>query len=471
MPLIVDPTAPQVTPPDRVVSPDGWLGAIVDEPWAGVALSYNGNTPPAARNRALNPSVEVDLSNTLVYAGSARDRITTDARYGTACIQHSATGTTSGSQYLCEAVPAGATIRVSAWVRVPGTGTTVFFSFRNATTTHGTATAGVPPVVDDWVRMTATYTVPVGVTVDRIAVAYTAPAGTVWLSDGMMIETGVDGPSEYVDGDQPGCVWEGAAHASPSDRVTAVPTTGDIIKVRIVRQDPGGGAPVPVRSADPAWAVAGVGTAYDHEAPLGVPVIYTATPIYADGSTGPASSLAVTVPAPAPGQERDLWLKSLDDPSLSLRAMLVDRPEPASAGRQSVADVPGSPFRVVAFDEHAAESYTVTIDVPPEQADQVRALLRSGVLLAQTRPGYVITPDAYHVPADITGPTPTGRLGSSEGYQFSWVVEPVARPDTEGQPLRVPGWSWDILAEQISTWDAVAASYSIWASAAMNGLV
>ncbi|MFI7240113.1 hypothetical protein [Streptomyces cyaneofuscatus] len=243
----------------------------------------------------------------------------------------------------------------------------------------------------------------------------------------------------------------------------------DIRKVRIVRQDPGGVA-VPVRSADLAWALGGVGTAYDHEAPVGEAVVYTATPVYADGSTGPTSSLAVTVPAPTPGEVRDVWLKSLDNPSLSLRAVIVGRPEATAAGRQDVADIPGSPYRVVAYDEHAAEAYTLTIDVPPQAVEQVRELLRSGVLLLQTRPGYVTMPDAFHVPADITGPISTGRLGSSGGYQFSWAVEPVARPDTADAPLRIPGWSWDHVAQQFATWDAVAAAFTSWASLSTNGV-
>ncbi|MFD4273826.1 hypothetical protein R2B67_26290 [Streptomyces cyaneofuscatus] len=470
MPMIVDPGAPLVVPPARVTSPDGYLAATVDELWAGVVLAYNANTPPSARNLTLNPSLEVDLANTQQYAGSARERVTTDSRYGIACAKHTAAGATSGMQYLCEPVAAGVTIRASAWVKVPGTGTTVFFAFRDATTTHGTVTAGVPPVAGQWVRMSVTYTVPAGKTVDRIAVAYTAPAGTVWYSDAVMIQTGAGSPSEYIDGSLPGGQWEGAAHASPSVRVTALPGAAAVRQVRIVRQDPGAPAPVPVRSADPAWAIGGAGTAYDHEAPLGVAVIYTATPLYADGTTGPSSSLAVTVPAPAPGQVRDVWLKSIDNPSLSLRAVIVGRPEATAAGRQDVVDVPGSPYRVVAYDQHAAEAYTLTIDVPPQAVDQVRRLLRSGVLLLQTRPGYVTLPDAFHVPADITGPVSTGRLGSSGGYQFSWAVEPVARPDTAGAPLRIPGWSWDTVAQQFATWDAVAASYSSWASLSTNGV-
>ncbi|MDV6290335.1 hypothetical protein R2F25_30470 [Streptomyces sp. UP1A-1] len=318
--------------------------------------------------------------------------------------------------------------------------------------------------------MAVTYTVPVGKVVDRIAVAYTGGVGTVWWSDAMMIETGVDGPSAYVDGTLPGCAWEGAPHASPSIRGTAVPDVADVLQVQITRTDPGAAAPVPVRSGDPAWAVEGVGTAYDHEAPLGVPVAYTATPIYKDGSTGPSSTLAVTVPAPEPGEDRDLWLKSLDDPGLSLRVMLVDWPGPSAAGRQETLDVDGSQYRAVSWDVHGAETIPIVVDVPPEDVDRMRKLLRSGVLLAQARPDYLF-PDAFHVPAEITGPTPTGKLGSSEGYRFGWTIEPFERPDPAGQPMMLPNWSYDRMAAQFGTYDAVASSYSSYAALSTDGVL
>ncbi|MFG2458161.1 hypothetical protein ACGFWE_13970 [Streptomyces sp. NPDC048523] len=243
----------------------------------------------------------------------------------------------------------------------------------------------------------------------------------------------------------------------------------EVMRVRIVRQDPAAAVPVAVRSGDTAWAVEGAGTAYDAEAPLGVGVVYTATAIYADGSTGPSSSLAVTVPAPEPGDDRDLWIKSLDEPALSMRAMLVDWSGATAAGRQDSADVAGSPYRAVAYDEHAAESVQIVVDVAPEDVDRMRALLRSGVLLAQARPAYLF-PDSFHVPGDITGPTPTGKLGSSEGYRFGWTIDPVERPDATGQPMRLPGWSWDVVADRFATWDAVAASYPSWASLSTNGV-
>lgn len=465
MPMIVDPSAPLIEIPARVTSPDGYLAAIVDETWAGVALAYDADTPPSARNLALNPSVEVDLASTLAYAGASRERITTDARYGTACIRHTSTGATSGSQYLCSAVAAGTEIRVSAWVKVPGTGTTIFFAFRDATTTHGTATAGTP-VGTGWVRMTATYTVPAGKTVDRIAVAYTGASGTQWLSDGMMIETGVAEPSDYVDGSQPGCVWEGAAHASPSFRISALPNAVDVRKVRITRQDPGGGTPVPVRSADPAWAIGGAGTAYDHEAPLGVAVVYTATPIYADGTTGPSSSLAVTVPAPT-SQSRDVWIKSVDEPGLSALVTVRSWPDLTWGAQIDSAAVQGSAYPATSQDVYTAAGSSIVIDAEGSQIDALQRLLTTpGVRLIQTRPDYH-RPDQYVLLSDVRqvmDSIPT----QSRGYEAA--LTQVARPDTAGQPMRLPAWSYDLLAERFATSDAAVGSFSTWASLSTDGV-
>lgn len=469
MPMIVDPSAPQITPPATVVSPEGWLTAVVDAPWAGVVLSYNGATPPAVRNLVLNPSTEVDLSNTALYSWGTRERVTTDARYGSACVQHTQTsgGTFCGTQYAIEPAAAGKVLRASAYVKVPGTGTTCFFSFRSASTTLGTVSVGTP-AAGTWQRITAEFVVPAGQTCTQVAPAYNAPTGTVWWSDAMQVEAGVTAASAYVDGSLPGGSWEGQAHASPSIRATAVPNAAAIRKVRILRTS-AGNANAPVRSGDLAWAVEGIGQAYDHEAPLGVPSIYTATPQYADGTWGPATSLAVTPPAPAPNEFADLWVKSVDDPGLSMRAMLLDPAGTTSAGRQDTASRSGSAYTAVAYDTAGAPSETVTVDVPTERVDQMRELLRSGVLLAQVRPEYK-TPDRFFVPGDVAE-KPTGKLGSSGGYQFTFDIVPIERPATEGQHMAAPGWSYDALAAQFATYDAVEASYPSYASLASNGAV
>lgn len=251
------------------------------------------------------------------------------------------------------------------------------------------------------------------------------------------------------------------AGEDPLDDVT------DVLKVRITRQDPGAAAPVPVRSGDLAWAVEGVGAAYDHEAPLGVGVVYTATAQYADGTWGEPTSLGITVPAPAAGAMKDLWIKSVETPGLSLRAMIVDPQGTTSAGRQQTATRSGSPYTAVAYDTAGAPARQVTVDVPPEQVAQMRELLRSGVLLAQVRPAYLWT-DAFFVPNDVAEEA-TGLLGSSNGFRFTFDIVPIERPDTVDQPMRAPGWSYDLLAQQYATYDAVEAGYATYLELATDG--
>ncbi|MGW2090369.1 hypothetical protein [Streptomyces sp. NPDC001880] len=293
MPMIVDPDAPLITPPERVTSPDGYFAAVMDEPWAGVVLSYNGTTPPA------------------------------------------------------------------------------------------------------------------------------------------------------------------------------LPDASAVRKVRIVRQDPGATSPVPVRSADPAWAIGGVGTAYDHEAPLGVAVVYTATPVYEDGSTGPASSLAVTAPAPT-SWSRDVWIKSLDEPGLSALVTVRSWPDLTWSARIDSAAVEGSAYPVASQDVYAAAESSIVIDAEGPQIEALeRLLVTPGVRLIQTRPDYH-RPDQYVLLSDVQqvmDSIPT----QSRSYQAA--LTQVDRPDTTGQPMRIPGWSWDLLAERFATWDSVAASYSSWASLSTNGIL
>lgn len=474
MPMIVDPLAPPVTQPERVTSPDGYLAAVVDGLWAGVVLSYDAAAPAdTARNLVLNPSFEQALTTETSGYGtsSTRTRVSAQARIGQYSVQHAITtgAAQGGTVWNIEPGAAGTTVQFGVWVKIPATGIVALeLWWRSQTTNLATVPVLANATPGEWAYVSGSYTVAAGKTCDRVAAVATTGAGAAtWWADAAMAETGpVLHP--YVDGNQPGCVWDGTPNASTSRRVTTPLNPRMIRKVQIMRTDPGA-APVPVRSADPAWAIGGVGTAYDHEAPLGVAVIYTATPIYEDGTRGPQSSLAVTVPAPLPGQRKDLWIKSLDDPGLSTRVMVTSWSEKSSAGRQSTTDVQGAAYRALAYDVHGAETAEVAIDVPPESVERVRELLRSGVLLAQVRPGY-LTPDAFFVPGDISGPTPTGRLGSSGGYSFAFTVEPLARPATADQPMRLPNWSWDILAASVPTWDAVEDSYASWASLSTNGV-
>lgn len=289
--------------------------------------------------------------------------------------------------------------------------------------------------------------------VDPSAPQVTVPA-TVTSPDGWL--------SAAVDSAWAG-VYLAVNYAAPA---AGAPYAGaaDVRQVRVTRQDPRAAAPVPVRSADRAWAVAGTGRAYDHEAPLGVAVVYAATPLLADGTEGPTSAVAVTVPAPVGWS--DVWIKSLDTPGTSVLAHVVEWPTLAWSSRTDTAAVLGSPYPVAALDAFAASTSTMRINVEPDDIPGFKALvLTPQVLLVQTLPEYN-RPDQYAILGDLSE---DADATPEQGRIYTVAVTEVNRPDTAGQPLRLPAWSWDALAAQFATWDAVAASYSSWASLSING--
>ncbi|MFJ8049313.1 hypothetical protein [Streptomyces luteogriseus] len=473
MPMIVDPSAPQITPPTTLTSPDGFLTAVVDEQWAGVYLGVDYKSPAdTARNLALNPSAEVDLSNTVTLGASiTRSRITTDARFGTACVEltHTGAAAQAGQLWLMPEQGPGTTLRISIWVKVvSGTPTPGYIALRHGTDAPIQIPLSAVPAAGNWTRLDASYTLGPAETADRFGIALNGASGVVWRADAAMCDPSTE-LHPYVDGAQPGCVWDGTPHASTSRRLTSAQPWQDVRKVHITRQDPGAAEAVGVRSGDLAWAVEGVGQAYDHEAPLGVAVVYSARPQYADGSWGETSSLGLVVPAPAPAASRDLWLKSLDEPGLSMRVMYGPDQGTTSEGRQETADRTGTPYMAVAYDTAAAPAESVQVDVLAEDIEQFRRLIRAGVLLAQVRPGYQ-KPDRFFVPGTV-GEKATGKLGVTGGYTVTFDIVPIERPAAAGQPMRAPAWSYDALAAAFATYDAVTASYATYAALATNGAV
>jgi len=259
-------------------------------------------------------------------------------------------------------------------------------------------------------------------------------------------------------------VYLAVNYADPPGTATPYASAANVHKVRITRLDPGATEAVPVRSADRAWALGGTGRAYDHEAPLGVGVVYSATPLLADGSEGPTSTVALSIPAPVGWS--DVWLKSLDDPGSSLLVHVTEWPTLTWAARTDTAAVLNSPYPSAALDTYSSASSTMKVHVDPENIAGFLALARTPqVLLIQTLPAYH-RPDQYAIFGDLSEDI---YAQPEHGRIYTVPVTEVDRPDTAGNPLRIPGWSWDHVAAQFATFDAVAASYSSFALLSTNG--
>ncbi|WP_225882313.1 hypothetical protein [Streptomyces aureocirculatus] len=259
--------------------------------------------------------------------------------------------------------------------------------------------------------------------------------------------------------------WAGVALAVDYTASTPLDDVAAVRRVLITRQDPGAAA-VRVRGADLAWAVGGVSQGYDHEAPLGVGVTYTAHPQYADGTWGPASSLGITLPAPGP--PADVWIKSLDVPGASARVTVTAWPQLSWEARIEQAAIAGSRYPAAAQDVYAAAASEITLDAEGTAIEAVRELLTTpGVLLVQTRPAYH-RPDMYVL---MSGPAESLDGEPDESRTFTASLVQVERPDTAGQRMRMPGWSYDALAAQFATYDAVTASYSTYQALALRGVL
>lgn len=258
--------------------------------------------------------------------------------------------------------------------------------------------------------------------------------------------------------------WAGVVLAVDYTAGTPLAGAANVRKVRILRTGPDGIA-VPVRSADSAWAIGGVGRAYDHEAPLGVSVAYSARPEFADGSLGPVSSLAVIVPEPT--GLADVWLKSVDVPGLSVLVVVREWPTLTWGARAQTAVARGNRFPAAALDVFGASTSQMVVDAEGSAIEAIRELaLSAGVVLVQTRPGYH-RPDQYVILGDVAEQldgTPT------LSRRFTVPVTEVARPATAGQPLRMPAWSYDVVAASFASYDAVAASYDSFADLATDGV-
>lgn len=203
----------------------------------------SNSSPPV--NGVLNPSAETNLTGWFNFVSggtSVLNRITTDAWQGSSCAE--VVGTTVPALGNVQTGIAGSgngltvttgdivffSIAVKATLQA-ATGGAIGLSVKNTpdgsvTTPAGTAQSIASPVVGQWYVLSAWLTITTQTNVGPIAV-YGVPntAGNYTLRGDAAMACKVGSTSigvNYIDGDQPGCVWLGTAHASQSRQLGLV---------------------------------------------------------------------------------------------------------------------------------------------------------------------------------------------------------------------------------------------------------
>lgn len=214
-----------------------------------------------------------------------------------------------------------------------------------------------------------------------------------------------------------------------------------------------------VRSGNDRWAPSGRAHAYDNEAPQGVASTWIATPIDKTGALG-APSQAVSLTIPKLTGAYNSWLKSTEQPGLSMPVFVVggdSLPSFTHTARNQLSQVQGSPFQAGAWDKHLNPSPTLVCYTDADiNQDQMNQLLDSGPLLFQTDPDYRLN-DFYFLPDDVT----MDLNGSAANLTRKWTIgtQQIDRPTPYGAPLIIPGRSYQTVKDGFASYAALKLAY------------
>lgn len=216
------------------------------------------------------------------------------------------------------------------------------------------------------------------------------------------------------------------------------------------------GVEVRVRSGDNAFSPGGVVHVHDNGAPLEGLVTYRAF-----GYDGNAQffRMSVAVNLTLPPVTSTVWLKSVANPSLSMRLPFVLDKTESWGQRQETFLIPGRSNPVVWQDVQQGMTGDLICD-GMTRADFVglRALAGSGVLLLQGSA------------ADVSWDHDTFLVISNVGVfrnplVYGWALRTftlpyveVDRPSTAGAPLTIAGWTNDVAAASYATYTAFDAT-------------
>lgn len=166
--------------------------------------------PQAGTNIVDNPSLELTSTGYAASGGATISRSTDAAAFGGWGLKAVTTATDTGWAYTLP-LSSGVTYTASVYVELPA-GATAIMRWRNGGTQVASTTV---PASTSWQRVVLSYTAAASASYN-VGIWIATTTGTFY-SDGLQVEISTEATT-YIDGDQPGCIWNGARHASTSTR-------------------------------------------------------------------------------------------------------------------------------------------------------------------------------------------------------------------------------------------------------------
>jgi hypothetical protein len=228
-----------------------------------------------------------------------------------------------------------------------------------------------------------------------------------------------------------------------------------------------GSTTVTVRSGDMAFTPGGSGFVQDNEAQIGVPAAYRAFG-YSGAGVLLASSTVATVTLSSASET--IWLKSVDNPHLSTEIVLAGflaETWDADAEEFSVIAEPGASLAYPVVWQSTQQSFRGALQIETTSAVAWRAVtdvLASGVCLLSATPGNGLVRDMY-----LRARTRRRDRQAIVAWALDFLVADfteVARPDTAGSPLMVPGWSYDVRDKLYASYTAADSAFPTYAALA-----
>ena len=238
-------------------------------------------------------------------------------------------------------------------------------------------------------------------------------------------------------------------------RFVAIQLAGTGSTMDVFRQEPGG-TEVELRGSR-FNLNAGVGTAYDYEAPFDVPVSYRGV---SNAQTGLSNEVTVA-------SNNEDWLRSLSNPSRSMVVSVQDFASKGSAGRVSLYQVHGRRLPVAVTDVMTAYTGTINLYAEGSDVNELDDLIRDGYpIMLHTPPAH--GEDRFYFVVTAATWSRVARLADDPGRTLTLEVAEVdsSRLILGVSPVQ---YTWAELASTYGDWDAVQV-FDTWRDITLAGL-